>query len=211
MEKQIKGMKRKYLKPYYRKYKDYSEYIEQQKSKLKRKLKANSTYLQRYDKLYGEALVNRLLNNHIPKGNILCLGARIGTEVKAFHKLGCFAVGIDLITSLNNKYVLYGDFHNLQFPNNSIDAVFTNSLDHVLDINKVLSEIKRVLKSDGNFIAEIALSHDLSTSYHGSFFWSKVDDIIDIIINKGFKLLRKTSFSYPWPGEHCVFKKVYKL
>ena len=46
---------------------------------------------------------------------VLCLAARIGTEVKAFLDLGCFAIGIDLNPGTDNRYVVHGDFHDLQF------------------------------------------------------------------------------------------------
>ena len=47
---------------------------------------------------------------------MLCLGARLGTEVRALHNLGYFAIGIDLNPGVDNPYVLMGDFHKLVFP-----------------------------------------------------------------------------------------------
>lgn len=192
-------------KPYYKNYKDYPEYITQQESKLK----TLNGFLLTYDKKYSKVLFERLKESKIVElgMNVLCLGARIGTEVKAFHKLGCFAVGIDLITSENNKYVLYGDFHDVQFPSNSVDIVFTNSLDHVFDLNKILDEIKRVLKPGGYFIVEIVNKISPTSTKYESFFWDKVDDVLELI--EGFKLIKRTDFVYPWKGEHCVFKYGY--
>jgi len=189
------------MKPYYKDYKDYSEYVEHQKSKLK----TIGKFLLKYDKSYSQELAKRLRGGGIVKQgmNVLCLGARIGTEVKAFFAQNCFAVGIDLITYENNKYVLYGDFQDIQFPSNSVDIVFTNSLDHVFNLDKVLNEIKRVLKPDGYFIAEI-VDYNIGDKYE-SFFWEKIDDVLDLI--KGFKLIKRTSFTFPWKGEHCIFKK----
>jgi len=77
---------------------------------------------------------------------MLCLAARIGTEVKSFLDLGAFAVGIDINPGKKNKYVLFGDFQDIQFAPKCADIIFTNSIDHVYDIEKFLSEIKRVLK-----------------------------------------------------------------
>jgi len=199
----------------YKSYKDYSEYVEHQKSKLN----TISEFLKIYDKEYSQILASRLREGGIIKKgmSVLCLGARIGTEVKAFFDHNCFAVGIDLITSENNKYVLYGDFHEIQFPTDSVDIIFTNSLDHVFNLNKVLDEIKRVLKPDGYFIAEIVYSNMESKqdidkynsiikthSPFESLFWEKIDDVLDLI--KGFKLIKRTKFVYPWKGEHCIFK-----
>ena len=75
--------------------------------------------------------------------SVLCLGARLGTEVKALHALGLFAVGIDLNPGERNALVLVGDFHELVFPDGSIDAVYTNALDHVFDLSRVVGEVRR--------------------------------------------------------------------
>lgn len=87
--------------------------------------------------------------------SVMCLGARLGTEVQALHALGYFAVGIDLNPGEGNRYVLPGDFHALVFPDGSLDAVYTNALDHVFDLEKVLAEIDRVLRPGGLFIADV--------------------------------------------------------
>ena len=86
-----------------------------------------------------------------------------------------------------------------------MDIVFTNSLDHVLDLNKVVGEIKRVLKPGGYFITEMMGMLSLASTKYESFVWDKVDDILELI--KGFKLIKRTNFVYPWKGEHCVLKK----
>ena len=70
--------------------------------------------------------------------SVLCLGARQGTEVKAFLDLGCFAVRIDLEPGAENQFVVQGDFHDLKFPTESVDIVFTNSLDHAFDPKKMI-------------------------------------------------------------------------
>jgi SAM-dependent methyltransferase len=92
--------------------------------------------------------------------SVVCLGARLGTEVQALHALGYFAVGIDLNPGENNAYVLPGDFHALVFPDGSLDAVYTNALDHVFDLDKVLAEIGRVLHPGGLFVADVLPGYD---------------------------------------------------
>ena len=92
--------------------------------------------------------------------SVLCLGARLGTEVKALHRLGHFAIGIDLEPGPDNRYVLPGDFHRVVFPDDSIDALYTNALDHVFDLEQVLSEIDRLLRPKGLFVADIELGYD---------------------------------------------------
>lgn len=92
--------------------------------------------------------------------SVVCLGARLGTEVQALHALGYFAVGIDLNPGEGNCYVLPGDFHDLVFPDGSLDAVYTNALDHVFDLDKVLAEISRVLRPGGLFIGDVLPGYD---------------------------------------------------
>jgi SAM-dependent methyltransferase len=92
--------------------------------------------------------------------SVLCLGARLGTEVKALHRLGYFAVGIDLDPGPDNCYVLSGDFHRIIFPDGSIDAIYTNALDHVFDLERMLCEVARLLRLGGLFIADIELGYE---------------------------------------------------
>ena len=87
--------------------------------------------------------------------SVLCLGARLGTEVKALHALGLFAIGIDLNPGEKNPFVLVGDFHELVFPDGSTDAVYTNALDHVFDLSRVIGEVRRVLRTGGVFIVDM--------------------------------------------------------
>lgn len=85
-----------------RKFRTYEDYLKRQKAKLKKKLHSE------YEVKYREELKKRLRETPFLKEGmvVLCLGARIGTEVKAFHDIGCFAVGIDLNPGKENKYVL---------------------------------------------------------------------------------------------------------
>lgn len=89
------------------------------------------------------------------RGSVLCLGARLGTEVRALHALGHFAIGIDLNPGPDNPYVLPGDFHSLAFPDGSLDAVYSNALDHAFDVDRMVREAARVIRPGGLFLAEI--------------------------------------------------------
>lgn len=191
----------------HRVYKDYEEYVKHQASKLR---KIN---LESYDIKYRKTLVNRLTALNILKqgDNVLCLGARIGTECKAFIDLGCFPIGIDLNPGENNYYVVHGDFHNLQFADVSVDYVFTNALDHVFNFDKVMTEVVRVLKPNGAFIAEIVGGtkdeHGREPGAYESCWWETVEDVINKIVDFGFLIERKERFSYPWGGDQLIFRK----
>ncbi|GMR22236.1 MAG: hypothetical protein BMS9Abin37_0570 [Acidobacteriota bacterium] len=188
-----------------RNYVSYEDYLEHQKDKRER------IDLSQYDVDYRETLGARLKNLKIRFDGmtVLCLAARIGTEVKSFLDLGCFAVGIDLNPGTMNCYVLYGDFHELQFPSGSVDIVFTNSLDHVYDLEKVLVEARRVLKDEGFLIVEAAAGSErgVEAGFYESFWWKNVDELIQRLNGFHFETLNRSSFDSPWPGEQIFFRK----
>jgi len=185
-------------------YHTYKEYVSHQKSKLE------LIDLSDYDIKYRQVLRERVKKlNLLHQGmTVLCLAARIGTEVKSFLDLGCFAIGIDLNPGENNRYVVHGDFHDIQFPPNSIDVVFTNSLDHVYEIKKVIDEIRRILKPKGFLIIEAVSGsgEGKSPDFYESFWWSKVDDLVSLFEKSQFILIKRSSFNYPWNGEQVCFE-----
>jgi SAM-dependent methyltransferase len=187
-----------------RQYSSYEAYLAHQRAKLGR------INLDAYDADYRRALRQRLGGvEGIGIGtNVLCLAARLGTEVKAFADMGCFAVGIDLNPGPGNRFVLHGDFHQLQFPDSSTNVVFTNSLDHCFDIQKVLAEVRRVLKANGLFLVEAVRGSDEGCKplFYESFSWSTVGDLVESIQRAGFKCISRTSFDYPWQGEQLRFR-----
>ncbi len=136
-----------------RQYASYDDYVKHQSSKLDRiigRLQGRedddlAMFVERFQgcSALGEA------------NTVLCLGARLGTEVKALHTLGHFAVGIDLNPGPDNQHVLKGDFHAIVFPNASVDVVYCNALDHVYNLERVLGEVRRLLRPEGVFIADI--------------------------------------------------------
>jgi SAM-dependent methyltransferase len=140
----------------------------------------------------------------------LCLGARSGAEVQAFIRCGAFAVGIDLNPGLKNKYVLVGDFHKLVFATGSLDVVYTNSLDHVYDFDKMMGEAHRVLTPGGLLIVEAIRGYKEggNPGEFESFAWTSVDDLMRLISGHGFELANRYLIEAPWPGEHLMLEKV---
>lgn len=188
-----------------RQYASYEDYVRHQQSKLQ------YLDLTEYDRIYRPQLRARL--EKIPalqKGaNVLCLGARLGTEVAAFQELGCFAIGVDLNPGPDNPLVVYGDFHNLSFPAQSVGVVFTNSLDHAFDLEKVIGEIARVLKPGGLLIIEAmrGSEEDLTPDHYASLWWNKTEDLAAAFERRGFKITQRTPFDQPWPGMQMVFAR----
>jgi SAM-dependent methyltransferase len=186
-------------------YRSYEDYVEHQKAKLSR------IDLSTYHVEFRNHLRRRLEALGIVKrgDTVLCLGARLGTECLAFKDLGCFAVGIDLNPGAQNLHVVHGDFHHIQFPDGSVDHVFTNALDHAFDLHQVVLEVKRILNPNGAFIAEIVKgSLDSEGREPGAFescWWDSVEEVIGIIESHGFVIEQRHRFSYPWQGDQIVF------
>ena len=188
-----------------RSYDSYEAYLEHQKAKLE------THDFGQYDEEFRTALRERLtaLEVEWQGRNVLCLGARIGSEVKAFLDLGAFAVGIDLNPGDANRYVVQGDFHNLQYPPNSIDVVYTNSLDHAFDIDRIAREVLRVLKPGGLFLVEAVQGRDqgIRPGFFESFFWKNIDELVGVFEKAGFKVSRRTPMTHPWPGEQVCLSR----
>lgn len=91
---------------------------------------------------------------------VLCLGARLGTEVRALKELGFFAVGVDLNPGADNAHVVTGDFHALAFADGSADAVYCNALDHAFDLDRLAREVARVLRPAGLFVVDMLLGFE---------------------------------------------------
>lgn len=146
-------------------------------------------WLDNYEKFYSKFLKATLQKCKLSR-TCLCLGARRGTEVKVFNDLDVFAIGIDLNPGGDNKYVVTGDASNIQYPDNFVDMVYTNSLDHFFEIDKVLAEIKRVLRPNGLFILLAASPEKVKDDKYGAIYW---DDIKDVLLyfdsNYGFEVM----------------------
>ncbi|MEY2578876.1 MAG: hypothetical protein QOI49_1700 [Verrucomicrobiota bacterium] len=187
-------------------YDSYEAYLEHQKAKLE------THDFGRYDEEFRTTLRDRLsaLEIEWPGRSVLCLAARIGTEVKAFLDLGAFAVGIDLNPGMDNRYVVHGDFHDLQFAPGSIDVVYTNSLDHAFDIDRIAKEVLKVLKPDGVFLVEAVQGRDQGTNpgFFESFFWKNIDELIRQIEAAGFTVVGRSSITRPWPGDQICFRRL---
>jgi SAM-dependent methyltransferase len=187
-----------------RRYRSYDEYVSHQASKL-----GVEGDLSVRDETFRRALSERLRGAPFASAgpSVVCLGARNGGEVRAFLDLGAFAIGIDLNPGERNPVVLTGDFHKLQFPDRCVDIVYTNSLDHALDLPRVFQEVRRVLRPDGVFIVEAGRG----TEEGGVFLeweataWPAISELARTIVSAGFQLAHEEPITVPFRGRHLRF------
>lgn len=141
-----------------RKYESYEDYVTHQASKLEQiRPQLERTHANQVARFTSNFSQCRELQS---ARSVLCLGARLGAEVEAFRDLGYLAIGIDLNPGERNKFVLIGDFHDLQFADGVFDAVYCNTMDHVHNLNKILAEVTRVLAPQGLFVMDICLGYE---------------------------------------------------
>ncbi len=93
---------------------------------------------------------------------VLSLGSRRGEEVMAFKSLGYRAIGVDLIPY--GKNIVEGDFHNLPFADKSFNLIFSNSVDHAFDLQKVFDEMHRVLSKRGYCVLHLVIGDEYKDS-----------------------------------------------
>ena len=96
-------------------YASYATYCQHQAQKLKK-----NQVTSEYDRSWEQVLFSRLQLNRTrvltnPRSRVLCLGARMGGEVRAFRKIGCNSIGIDLNPGDNNPDVIKGDMQCIPF------------------------------------------------------------------------------------------------
>lgn len=185
-----------------RQYADYNSYLVHQRVALR--FKDVSEYNVKFRKKLASRIKSISLNK---SGTVICLGSRLGVEVKAFWDLGYFAIGIDINPSELSITTVNGDMHNLQFPANFADIIYCNCFDHAYNLETVISELKRVLKPGGKLILE-SIRGSNEGYFPGnweSIWWKKISDLDNAVISAKFKITSKRKIKYPWPGEQTVF------
>ncbi len=149
-----------------RPYTSYDEYVAHQSSKLE----IAQDNLVQHEQERFTSFVDRFrqCEELASRHNVVCLGARLGTEVRALIELGHFAVGIDLNPGPGNAFVMVGDFHDLVFADQSVDAIYCNCLDHTFDLDKICGEMGRVLRPGGIALLDIYKGYE-EGHYAGAF------------------------------------------
>ena len=144
-----------------------------------------------------------------PNPKIVCLGARLGTEVRAFRSLGHeTAIGTDIGDYQGNDgLVIYGDFMRLSdtFEDGSIDFAYTNCFDHTSDPGEFLRGLMKALKPGGFALIDALIDQDNDWGGYWQWHPDSVDDLTDIMKQDatvlGWMLIKK-----PFNGRSYLLK-----
>lgn len=166
-----------------RDYSSYDEYIAHQRQKLDELLRLGGAFP---NKVVADSRLRfyrrfRYLIRLLPRdATIICVGARQGTEVEVLRELGFpNAYGIDLNPGPENTLVRVGDFNDLDEDDASVDVVYSNSLDHALDLGVFFREQARVLKPAGYALYDIQRAHRLGEkAAFEATLWLRQKDIV---------------------------------
>jgi SAM-dependent methyltransferase len=182
-----------------RRYGTYDDYVAQQRGKL------DLCDLGDHDRQLRARLADRFRGSNLEGRSVLCLAARLGEEVRAFQDIGAFAVGVDLNPGERNPVVLPGDFHYLVFPDSCVDVIYTNSMDHSIDLCLLLREIERVLKPGGELLIDAREGADEVAFDDWDTSWRSIDDLVEAVADAGFIPRERAPISFPWRGEFLRF------
>ena len=177
----------------HRTFTDYEQYVYLQGGKARARAEFLLAHLpkgiQKYTKTFRNA------SPHLKPGSILCLGARTGAESLGAIEAGFpGSVGIDLHPV--GPTVLRGDWHDLQFVDHSFANVYTNSLDHCCYLNKLATEVKRVLGKGGRFYLMATNRTTTVEAWQAGhknegLYWETSDQLRDAICAYGFTVLHQ--------------------
>ncbi|MHC4890687.1 MAG: class I SAM-dependent methyltransferase [Planctomycetota bacterium] len=172
---------------HYKKFNAYEDYV---KAQVASPMKIEEYLRRKSERKLTDFLADFVrFDGFIPDGcRVLCLGARFGEEVRAFRKLGYDAVGIDLWAD-EEDLVIKGDWNNLPFEK-EFDVIYTNSIDHTNDIETLIDQIEKALKSVGIVIIALDQNHTHAGSdnmiarkfahpdRYEAMLWNKDEDVI---------------------------------
>lgn len=167
-----------------RRYNSYEEYLQHQGSKLaesgdrlreiSQKKNRDQRFCDRFDQMKRNVDI---------QGSVLCLGARLGDEVRGFRLAGFPAVGVDVNPGRNNADVIAADFHYLPFAADSFDGAYSNVMDHVLDVHRFMHETIRVVKANGWVYLELTGGVDQigRADPWGAMVWETNEDLVAVL------------------------------
>jgi SAM-dependent methyltransferase len=186
-----------------REYESYAEYVQHQALKFDELLQAGWSFDNRDVARMRLRLFRRFrrLIGVVPRdGTIVCAGARQGTEVEVLRDLGFRnAYGIDINPGPENELVRYGDFHHLENEDSSVDLVYSNALDHALDLDLFFAEHARVLKPDGYALYDIQMPYTPGhAAPYESTLWLRRETVVVRAVEHFERLVRVQETEPQW-------------
>ncbi len=184
-----------------RDYANYEEYLTHQQQKLDEMLKMKGGFSNEDIFNFRMRFFRRF--RHLPglvprDGQLLCAGARQGTEVEVLRDLGFRnAYGIDLNPGMNNPWVKKGDFMHLDLPDSSVDLFYTNCVDHAFDLHAFFKEHARVLKPHGYAIYDVAANMEEGGGAFEAVDWERTEDVFGLMFNHFHRIIR-VERDEPW-------------
>src|SRR5689334_6625134 len=98
-------------------------------------------------------LLSQLMEVRTTPGRVLDLGCGASNKRTSFEFLGHTYVGIDVPGS---RAEVIGDAHDLPFPDNDFDVVFSYAVfEHLYNPFVAIAEVARVLKPGGIFLGSV--------------------------------------------------------
>jgi hypothetical protein len=165
-----------------RDYASYDEYVTHQKLKLDEmvKMKGGFSNFDIFDYRLKFFSRFRHLCGLLPRdAEILCCGARQGTEVEVLRDLGFRrARGIDLNPGPDNPLVQAGDMMHLGVEDDSLDLIYTNCVDHAFDLDAMLAEHARALKPGGFLLYDIGVNMEQGGGPFEAIAWRRSEDVM---------------------------------
>lgn len=177
----------------HREFPTYEEYVFHQGGKARGNRDALLAHMSRHVKSFEKTF--RSAAPDLKPGPVLCLGARTGAESIGAVKAGFKgSVGIDLHPV--GPTVIHADWHQIPFGVGSFANVYTNSLDHCLYLDRLASEVRRVLRKDGRFFL-MATNRDghtlaewLAKESNEALYWQTSDDLCEAVCAFGFSVVK---------------------
>ncbi len=130
---------------------------------------------------------------HLKPGSVLCLGARTGAESLGATAAGFLgSVGVDLHPV--GPTVIQGDWHDLPFPDASFDNAYSNSLDHCLYLDRLATQVRRILVPGGLFYLmatnrpENTVEGWAAKPSNEALYWQTSDQLRDALCGYGFEV-----------------------
>ena len=80
----------------------------------------------------------------------------------------------------------------------------------MFEAGQFIGEVKRVLKPSGLLILEgvKGRTEGVAPDAYASFWWNSLDDVTGLFDMNGFRLIDRSAFTKPWPGEQLCFEKL---